>query len=151
MNEDLTKAIINYLDTHRHCALATTREDGSPQASTVSYVNEGLSIYFMTDPSSAKAQNIAFCPKVGLAISEDFLDWDEIKAVQLAGTVEWLPLGAELAKVQKMFAQKFPQVHKYLEGYGVTIDVIPFLRVSPFIINYLDYSKGFNHWDTVEL
>ena len=40
MKEDLQKAIVNYLETHRHCTLATVREDGSPQASTVSYVND---------------------------------------------------------------------------------------------------------------
>jgi hypothetical protein len=50
-----------------------------------------------------------------------------------------------------MFAQKFPQVHKYLAGYGVTIDIIPFLRVTAKSVNYLDYSKGFNHWDTLAL
>jgi len=151
MKRDLTAAIVSYLDAHRHCALATVREDGSPQASTVSYVNDGLSIYFMTDPSSQKAQNIAFCPKVAVAISEDFLDWDEIKAVQLAGTAEWLPQGEELSKAQRMFAEKFPQVHKYLDGYGVTMDVIPFLRINATIVNYLDYSKGFNTWETLEL
>lgn len=151
MTEELKRAIVEYLDTHRHCVLATARADGSPQASTVSYVNEGLTIYFMTDPSSAKARNIEFCPKVGMAISEDYLDWDEIRAVQLAGDVDWIADQEELGRVQKMFAARFPQVHKYLDGYGVTIDVIPFLRVSPRIINYLDYSKGFNHWDTVEL
>jgi nitroimidazol reductase NimA-like FMN-containing flavoprotein (pyridoxamine 5'-phosphate oxidase superfamily) len=151
MKEELTKAVVNYLDTHRHCTLATIREDSSPQASTVSYVNDGLKIYFMTDPSSQKAKNIAFWPKVALAISEDFLDWDEIKAVQLAGTVEWLEAGPELSRAQKMFARKFPQVKKYLDSWSVTIEQIPFVRVSPTIINYLDYSKGFNHWDTIKL
>lgn len=151
MEEELTRAAVNYLDTHRHCTLATVREDGSPQASTVSYVNDGLKIYFMTDPSSQKAKNIAFCPKVALAISEDFLDWDEINAVQLAGTAEWLEAGPELSRAQKMYARKFPQVRKYLDSWGVTIAQIPFLRVIPTIINYLDYSKGFNHWDTIEL
>jgi hypothetical protein len=29
--------------------------------------------------------------------------------------------------------------------------IIPFLKISPGKIDYLDYSKGFNHWDTLEL
>jgi hypothetical protein len=29
--------------------------------------------------------------------------------------------------------------------------IIPFLRISPAEIDYLDYSKGFNHWDTLQL
>jgi general stress protein 26 len=149
MKQDLEKAIISYLDSHRHLALATVKDDGSPYASIVSYVNKGLTIFFMTDPSSQKGKNIQFCPKVGVAISEDYLDWDKIEGVQLTGSVEWIADPAELKQVQQMYAQKFPQVHKYLAGYGVTIDIIPFLRVTAKSINYLDFSKGFNHWDTL--
>lgn len=151
MKQDLEKAIVGYLDSHRHLALATVKNDGSPYASVVSYVNKGLTIFFMTDPSSQKGKNIQFCPKVGVAISEDHLDWDKIEGVQLTGSVEWITDPAELKQVQQMFAQKFPQVHKYLSGYGVTIDIIPFLRITAKSINYLDYSKGFNHWDTLAL
>jgi general stress protein 26 len=151
MKQDLEKAIVSYLDSHRHMALATVKDDGSPYASIVSYVNKGLTIFFMTDPGSQKGKNIQFCPKVGVAISEDYLDWDKIEGVQLTGGVEWITDPAELRQVQQMFAQKFPQVAKYLAGYGVTIDIIPFLRITARSINYLDYSKGFNHWDTLTL
>jgi general stress protein 26 len=151
MKQDLEKAIISYLDSHRHMALATVKDDGSPYCSIVSYVNKGLTIFFMTDPSSQKGKNIAFCPKVGVAISEDYLDWDKIEGVQLTGSVEWITDPAGMKEVQQMFAQKFPQVHKYLAGYGLTIDIIPFLRITAKSINYLDYSKGFNHWDTLAL
>jgi pyridoxine/pyridoxamine 5'-phosphate oxidase len=151
MKQDLEKAIISYLDSHRHMALATVKDDGSPYCSIVSYVNKGLTIFFMTDPSSQKGKNIAFCPKVGVAISEDYLDWDKIEGVQLTGSVEWITDPAGLKEVQQMFAQKFPQVHKYLAGYGLTIDIIPFLRITAKSINFLDYSKGFNHWDTLAL
>ena len=54
MGNDLEKAIVSYLDKHRHMVLATVEDDVSPYASTVSYVNKGLTIYFMTDPSSQK-------------------------------------------------------------------------------------------------
>jgi len=151
MKQDLEKAIVSYLDNHRHMALATVKDDGSPYASIVSYVNKGLTIFFMTDPGSQKGRNIQFCPEVGMAISEDYLDWDKIEGVQLTGSVEWITDQTELKQIQQMFAQKFPQVHKYLAGYGVTIDIIPFLRITAKSINYLDYSKGFNHWDTLAL
>ena len=151
MKQDLEKAIVSYLDSHRHMALATVKDDGSPYASTVSYVNKGLAIFFMTDPSSQKGKNIQCCRKVGVSISEDYMDWDKIEGVQLTGSVEWITDHTELKQVQQMFAHKFPQVHKYLAGYGVTIDIIPFLRITARSINYLDYSKGFNHWDTLVL
>lgn len=149
MKEDLERAIVSYLDSHRHMELATVKDDGSPYASTVSYVSKGLTIFFMTDPTSQKGKNLRHCSRVGIAISEDYLDWDEIRGVQLTGTAEWITDPAELAQVQQMFIRKFPQMNKYLAGYGVTIDVVPFLRVTAKSINYLDYSKGFNHWDTL--
>jgi general stress protein 26 len=151
MAQDLKAAIVSYLDTHRHCALATVGQEGGAHVSTVSYVNQGLEIYFMTDPSSRKAKNIEACPNIAIAVTEDYLDWDEIRGIHLLGSVEWIKDEAELKKAQKMFAEKFPQVHKYLSAYGVTIDIIPFLRITPKKIDYLDYSKGFNHWDTLEL
>jgi uncharacterized protein YhbP (UPF0306 family) len=104
----------------------------------------------MTDPSSQKAKNIECCSRVAFAVAEDYLDWDEIKAVQLVGTVEWIKDESELKQAQKMFGDKFPQVQKHLNGYGVTIDVIPFLRINPKTINFLDYSKGFNRWESLE-
>ncbi len=151
MAQDLKPAIVSYLDTHRHCALATVSHEGGAHVSTVSYVNQGLEIYFMTDPSSRKAKNIEACSSIAMAVSEDYLDWDEIRGIHLSGTVEWIKGEMELKKAQKMFADKFPQVHKYLGTYGVTIDIIPFLKITPKKIDYLDYSKGFNHWDTLEL
>ncbi len=151
MQQALKKAIIDYLDSHRHAALATVSEGGSPHVSTVSYVSQGLDICFMTDPSSRKAKNIAFCNRIALAVTEDYQDWGEIRGVHLSGTVEWITDESQLKKAQKLFGQKFPQVHKYLDGYGVAIDIIPFLKISARSIDYLDYSRGFNHWDTLEL
>jgi len=151
MAQALREAIVSYLDEHRHCALATVTPEGNAHISTVSYVNQGLEIYFMTDPGSRKAKNIEARPTIAIAVGEDYLDWDEIRGVHLTGAVEWIHNETELKKVQKMFAEKFPQVHKYLNAYGVTIDIIPFLKITPTEIDYLDYSKGFNHWDTLAL
>jgi len=151
MAQDLREAIVAYLDNHRHCALATVTPEGRAHVSTVSYVNRALEIYLMTDPSSRKAKNIESCPNIAMAVTEDYLDWDDIRGIHLSGTVEWIKDETELKKAQNMFAEKFPQVHKYLGTYGVTIDIIPFLKITPEKIDYLDYSKGFNHWDTLDL
>jgi nitroimidazol reductase NimA-like FMN-containing flavoprotein (pyridoxamine 5'-phosphate oxidase superfamily) len=150
MEQSLRESITGYLDSHRHGTLATVNEGGGPYATVVSYVSSGLTVYFMTDPSSQKAKNIEYCSRVAFAVTEDYLDWDEIKAVQLVGMVEWIKDESELKQAQKMFGDKFPQVQKYLDGYGVTIDIIPFLRINPKTINFLDYSKGFNRWESLE-
>jgi nitroimidazol reductase NimA-like FMN-containing flavoprotein (pyridoxamine 5'-phosphate oxidase superfamily) len=38
--------------------VATNRADGWPQATTVGYVNDGLTLYFLCDPESQKAQTL---------------------------------------------------------------------------------------------
>jgi hypothetical protein len=49
--------------------IATVREDGYPQATTVSYVNEGLTIYFGCAALSQKAKNIGHSAKVSLTVN----------------------------------------------------------------------------------
>jgi hypothetical protein len=50
-------------------AIATIRPDGYPQATTVSYVSDGLTIYFGCVAESQKAQNIAYNNKVSLTVT----------------------------------------------------------------------------------
>lgn len=44
------RKIIELLDGHRIMTLATNRPDGWPQATTVGYVNDGLTLYSCDDP-----------------------------------------------------------------------------------------------------
>ncbi|RLA94984.1 MAG: pyridoxamine 5'-phosphate oxidase family protein, partial [Deltaproteobacteria bacterium] len=37
MSEEIKKKIINYMESHNICTIATIREDGFPQANTVEY------------------------------------------------------------------------------------------------------------------
>ena len=47
MDEDIRKKILALLDQHRIMTIATLRPDGWPQATTVGYVNEGFTLYFL--------------------------------------------------------------------------------------------------------
>ncbi len=72
--------------------------------------------------------------------------------MHLSGTVEWIKDPADLKRVQQMYRPEVPAGAQVLQrSYGVTIDIIPFLKITPKSIDYLDYSKGFNHWDTLAL
>jgi nitroimidazol reductase NimA-like FMN-containing flavoprotein (pyridoxamine 5'-phosphate oxidase superfamily) len=52
MSEDIKAKILSLLDQHRIMTLATLRPDGWPQATTVGYVNEGLTLYFLCGKDS---------------------------------------------------------------------------------------------------
>jgi len=68
MDDALKSKIFELLDQHRIMTLATNRPDGWPQATTVGYVNDGLTIYFLRSPQSQKTANLARDSRVSLTI-----------------------------------------------------------------------------------
>ena len=74
MNEDMRQKILRLLDEHRIMTVATLRSDGWPQATTVGYVNEGLTIYFLCGLDSQKARNISRDDRISLTIDHDTPD-----------------------------------------------------------------------------
>jgi nitroimidazol reductase NimA-like FMN-containing flavoprotein (pyridoxamine 5'-phosphate oxidase superfamily) len=51
--------------------MATNRPDGWPQATTVGYVKDGLTLYFLCSPQSQEAQNLARDGRSSLTIDHD--------------------------------------------------------------------------------
>jgi nitroimidazol reductase NimA-like FMN-containing flavoprotein (pyridoxamine 5'-phosphate oxidase superfamily) len=69
MGPGLKQEILSILDDANDMTIATVREDGYPQATTVSYVNDGLAIYFGCAANSQKAKNLARDSKVSLTVN----------------------------------------------------------------------------------
>jgi nitroimidazol reductase NimA-like FMN-containing flavoprotein (pyridoxamine 5'-phosphate oxidase superfamily) len=74
---------ISILDAAIDLTVATVRPDGYPQATTVSFVNDGLAIYFGTWTQSQKAENLARCDKVSVTVDLPYESWNEIKGLSL--------------------------------------------------------------------
>ena len=58
MDKETEIGVLDVLNNHNILTLATIRPDGWPQATTVGYVNDGLTIYIMTYPEAQKVLNI---------------------------------------------------------------------------------------------
>ena len=58
MDDKIRQKILALLDQHRIMTVATLRPDGWPQATTVGYVNEGMTLYFLCGLDSQKAKNL---------------------------------------------------------------------------------------------
>ena len=144
MDEVTRKQIISIMDDVDDMTIATVREDDYPQATTVSYVNDGLTIYFGTFVDSQKARNIAANNRVSLSINRDYNNWDEIEGLSLAGRAKPVPKGKEQDKVQRLIAEKFPQGDQYMPEGSNPDDMIIF-RIDPEVISLLDYKKEFGH------
>ncbi|MCE8006547.1 pyridoxamine 5'-phosphate oxidase family protein [Aestuariivita sp.] len=142
MNATQKQRVIDIIGQTDDMTLATVRPDGFPQATTVSYVNDGLIVYFGTTNDAQKAQNIGTCDKVSLTINRPYSSWDEIVGVSLGGLARQVTDQAEFDKVAGLMFAKFPQ----MSGYeGVVPGELIIFRIDPVAISLLDYTKGFGH------
>jgi hypothetical protein len=85
MDEILKEKVIDLLDKHRIMTIPTLRPDGWPQATTVGYVSEGLTLYFLCGLGSQKARNLALDDRVSLTIDHDTPDLMAITGLSMAG------------------------------------------------------------------
>src|SRR6201987_1829083 len=88
MDPAMEQEIVSILNEAKDLTIATVREDGYPQATTVSYVNEGLTIYFGCAAESQKAQNLARSGKVSLTVNLPYANWSEIRGLSIGGRAE---------------------------------------------------------------
>jgi nitroimidazol reductase NimA-like FMN-containing flavoprotein (pyridoxamine 5'-phosphate oxidase superfamily) len=147
MDEDRRK-ILTLLNQHRIMTIATLRPDGWPQATTVGYANEGLTIYFLCGPDSQKARNLARDNRVSLTIDHDTPQVMEITGLSMAAHAQAVVDSTEAAKALGLLMLKYPQQDSIPLPMPSPKDVRIF-RVTPTVISVLDYSKGFAHTDLV--
>ena len=148
MDEKIRKKILTLLDQHRIMTVATLRPDGWPQATTVGYVNEGLTLYFLCGLDSQKAMNLARDDRVSLTIDHDTSDLMAITGLSMAAHAQAVDDQDEVEKVLRMLPSKYPEQTSLPVAMPTPADVKIF-RVTPTVISVLDYSQGFGHTDMV--
>jgi nitroimidazol reductase NimA-like FMN-containing flavoprotein (pyridoxamine 5'-phosphate oxidase superfamily) len=149
MDQEIRKKVLALLDQHRIMTIATLRPDGWPQATTVGYVNEGLTLYFLCALDSQKAANLAKDDRVSLTIDHDTPDIMAITGISMAARAKPVTDRVEAAKVLSMLPLKYPEQKVPIPMPGP--DDVRIFRVTPTVISVLDYSKGFGHTDLVTL
>lgn len=147
MDEAIRNKILTLLDQHRIMTIATLRPDGWPQATTVGYVHEGLTLYFICGPDSQKAANLARDDRVSLTIDHDTPDPLAITGLSMAAHARPVTDAAEAGRILRMLLLKYPGVS--MPGPMPTAEQVSTFRVTPTVISVLDYAKGFGHTDLV--
>ena len=109
MDDSLREEILSVLKGASDMTIATIRPDGYPQATTVSYVSDGLNIYFGCAAESQKAQNIAHNDKVSLTVTLPYFNWEEIRALSIGGMAKPVTDPNEINRVSELMLRKFPQ------------------------------------------
>jgi nitroimidazol reductase NimA-like FMN-containing flavoprotein (pyridoxamine 5'-phosphate oxidase superfamily) len=149
MDATIRKQILSLLDEHRVMTLATLRPDGWPQATTVGYVNEGMTLYFLCGLESQKAQNLARDNRVSLTIDHDTPNIMAITGLSMAAHAFPVTDRAEAEKVLKLLPLKYPEQTEPFPLEMPKPGEVALFRVTPTVISVLDYSKGFGHTELV--
>jgi general stress protein 26 len=146
MNSGQKLEIVEILAGVNDMTIATSRPDGYPQATTVNYVNDGVTIYFGTGAETQKARNIAACDKVSLTVNLPYKTWDEIRGLSMGGRAARLTDPREIAKVGRLILKKFPQGADFGPDDATSIALF---SISPEVVSVLDYRKGFGHAELI--
>lgn len=147
MNPALRDEILSILADAQDMTIATLREDGYPQATTVSHANDGLTIYFACSGASQKARNIERDSRVSFTVNLPYANWSEIRGLSGGGRAQRITDPHEIERVGELLLRKFPEgVAEYASG---SLEDVSFIRVTPEVIAVLDYRKGFGHTDLV--
>src|SRR5215472_11622903 len=109
MDHEIKEKILKLLDQHRIMSLATLRPDGWPQATTVGYANDGLTLYFLCGPESQKAKNLVRDDRVSLTIDHDTPQVMNITGLSMAAHAQAVVDKAEAEKVLRMLMSKYPE------------------------------------------
>lgn len=149
MDKELRQKILTVLDQHRIMTIATLRPDGWPQATTVGYANDGLTLYFLCGLDSQKAVNLALDDRVSLTVDHDTPQVMEISGLSMAARARPVAGAAQAQRALDLLMRRYP------EQTGLPLPMpspneVRIFRVTPVVISVLDYSKGFGHTDLVE-
>jgi nitroimidazol reductase NimA-like FMN-containing flavoprotein (pyridoxamine 5'-phosphate oxidase superfamily) len=137
---------VDILQQNRLMALATSRADGWPQATMVSYANEDILIYFVVSRTSQKFANIERDDRVSISIGRDFHDPSTIRALSIAARASEVRDPKQSARAVQLLLERHPglsRLERPKPGHSAV------MRANPEIITILDYSKGFGHADVL--
>ena len=143
---------LRYLQQHHVVSLATSGSDG-PWAAAVFYVSDGLTLYFLSSPTSRHCLNIAQDPHVAATIQEDYSDWAEIKGIQLEGVAHNIS-GEDEARARRLYGKKYPLVGMISQAPSAIVEALARVRwyqLVPQRVYFIDNSAGFGHRDELDL
>ena len=152
MKDALRARVQGYLQEHHVATLATCGSEGI-WAAAVFYVSDGYTLYFLSSPTSRHCQNLAHSARVAVTIQQDYVDWPDIKGVQIEGVAGEIA-DAEEERARKLYGQKYAVIGKLAQAPAAIVKAMAKVRwykVVPQRLYFIDNSAGFGHRDELDL
>ncbi len=143
--EEARGHILAFVAAHHTLTLATV-SGGLPWATSLFYAHDDLTLYFVSDPHTRHAQNLAIDPRVAATIHEDYCDWRSIRGVQLEGVCDQLRNPAEIAHALKVYAARFPFIADLVRApreLGSAMTKARFYKIEPSCLWLTDNTRAF--------
>lgn len=151
MRDDAATRALAHLQRHHVMTLATTGAHGV-WAAALFYVNDGMTLYFLSSPASRHCTNLTQSERVAVTIQSDCTDWREIKGVQAEGCVREIS-GDDEIRARKLYGDKFPVVGKIAQAPSAIVKALAKVRWYRFVPErawFIDNSAGFGHRDELD-
>ena len=137
--EEIKQRVEHYLASHNLLTFATADEKGNPFVRSVEYVNEGSTIYFVTDGKSTKVQHILANSNVAFTVDEDLADWSLIQGIQMRGKASIVEDSEGKTRAMDMLMAKFPQIAQ-LPSDDLEVAIV---KIVPTTGIFIDNPAGF--------
>ncbi len=148
MDATLKSKILDILRRHHMMTLATVRPDGYPQATTVNYVHDDLTLYFATDAASQKAGNIKLNNKVSVAIASETQNFYKLRGLSMSGIAKRVSEKVRAQELSLLLFRSLPQTKRYVPEDPMQLAIY---EITPVAISLVDYASGFGKSYLVEL
>lgn len=153
MSETLRQQALTYLQKHNTMTLATVGPDGV-WAAGIFYVNDGFTLYWLSDPKTRHSQNIAYNPQVAVTVHEDYRDWRVIQGIQMEGQAELVGRIDPLSRPMRLYVEKYPFLGDLRNPPSALTRSLATARVYQFTptgVYFIDNTRGLGHREEVPL
>jgi hypothetical protein len=145
--EELETEIIDYLSKKQPCSLATSSKDGEPRISVVDYINEGLTIYVISEGGD-KFKNLKENKRVAVGIGTGAKAL-KTRGINIWGIADVFSDGdPEFEHGIELFKPIFEEMAKTMgitSGIPLPRDLLRLIRVTPTKMVYHHTMKGIKH------
>lgn len=135
-----------------------TAHDNTPWAAPVYYVYRKSNFYFFSDPSSRHIQEAMMGEKASAAIFHQANTWQEIRGIQMSGSIIHVAPGLEAIRAIHAYLQKFPFTRDFFDSaHQVDLDAfvkkfkVRLYAFRPTLLYYQDNRIRFSFREKITL
>ena len=123
-------------------ALATVNLDGNPCVAPLFYlVDENLSLFWLSSPSSLHSQNLKKVPRAAATVYRHTASWNEIRGVQMRGLVTVITDRRRRRLLIRSYSERF----KLATLFIAAMSRCSLYEFRPGFFRFIDNSKGFGY------